>query len=47
MEKLKKRKTKIENPITKEVIEYEEYNMQDIVDKINEIVKVLNEITNK
>lgn len=49
MEKLEKRKTEIKNPFEedKEPIIYEDWNLQDIADKINEIIELLNEKLDK
>lgn len=49
MEKLEKRKMEIKSPFEedKEPIIYEDWNLQDIANKINEIIEALNEITKK
>lgn len=54
MEKLEKRKTEIKNPFFEKnkkeeakTIIYEDWNLQDIANKINEIIEAINEITNK
>lgn len=49
MEKLEKRKMEIKSPFEedKEPIIYKDWNLQDIADKINEIIEALNEITKK
>lgn len=49
MEKLEKRKYEIKSPFEedKKPIIYEDWNLQDIANKINEIIEVLNEITKK
>ncbi|MBO7732044.1 MAG: hypothetical protein J6S67_05815 [Methanobrevibacter sp.] len=47
MEKLEKLKTELENEITGEVVITETWSIEDIANKINEIIEALNEITNK
>ena len=50
IEKLEKRKTEIKNVFANEenkedkVIIYEDWNLQDIADKINEIINFINEL---
>lgn len=47
MEKLEKRKVELYDEINDKTITTENYEMQDIIDKINEIIELINEITKK